>query len=358
MTRANESALHVKAGCAAPAPPASKIHTSKRELNISPSSYVEGILKGDRSALARAITLIESSRAIDREAADEILEKCLSSSGNSSRVGVTGIPGAGKSSLIEALGKHLISERCEKVAVLAVDPSSQLSGGSILGDKTRMPFLAASHMAFIRSSPSRGAHGGVAQNTRDSILLCEAAGYRNILVETVGVGQSEVAVGGMVDFLMLVTLAGAGDELQGIKRGVMEMADVVVVNKADGDNVLSAEKARTEAANALHLLPASLSGWTPRAVTCSAHTGHGVADLWSCILEHNAITKATRSFEQTRREQAVCSMRESIELGLLQMFRANPAVKQRLSELEHKVLAGSVTTVSAVRELLALFASK
>ncbi len=359
MTKANESALHVKAGCATPAPPpASKIHTSKRELNNSPSSYVEGILKGNRSALARAITLIESSRAIDRETADEILDKCLAASGNSIRVGVTGIPGAGKSSLIEALGKHLISERREKVAVLAIDPSSQLSGGSILGDKTRMTFLAASDMAFIRPSPSRGAHGGVAQSTRDAILLCEAAGYRNILVETVGVGQSEVAVDSMVDFLMLVTLAGAGDELQGIKRGVMEMADVVVVNKADGDNVLSAERACTEAANALHLLPASPSGWTPRAVTCSAHTSRGIADLWSCILEHNAITKATGSSERTRREQALCSMRESIELGLLQMFRANPAVQQRMNELEENVLAGSMTTACAVRELLAVFASR
>ena len=360
MTKANESALHVKAGCATPVPPpASKIHTSKRELNNSPSSYVEGILKGNRSALARAITLIESSRAIDRETADEILEKCLSASGNSIRVGVTGIPGAGKSSLIEALGKHLISERREKVAVLAIDPSSQLSGGSILGDKTRMTFLAASDMAFIRPSPSRGAHGGVAQSTRDAILLCEAAGYRNILVETVGVGQSEVAVDSMVDFLMLVTLAGAGDELQGIKRGVMEMADVVVVNKADGDNVLSAERACTEAANALHLLPASSIGMDPpRAHLLGAYITRQWLICGHAFSNTNAITKATGSSERTRREQALCSMRESIELGLLQMFRANPAVQQRMNELEENVLAGSMTTACAVRELLAVFASR
>ncbi|WP_348263331.1 methylmalonyl Co-A mutase-associated GTPase MeaB [Telmatobacter sp. DSM 110680] len=334
------------------------MHVSKRERRVSSATYVEGILRGDRSVLARAITLTESSRATDRQIADEILEGCLSASGNSIRVGVTGIPGAGKSSLIEALGKHLITERGEKIAVLAIDPSSQLSGGSILGDKTRMTFLAASEMAFIRPSPSRGAHGGVAQNTRDAILLCEAAGFRNILVETVGVGQAEAAVGGMVDFLMLVTLAGAGDELQGIKRGLMELADVVVVNKADGDNIKSAETARTEAASALHLLPASPSGWTSRAMCCSAHSGRAVADLWSCILEHDAITKASGWFYRTRQDQARRSMHDSIEIGLMQMFRSNPAVQQSMLELEQRVLAGSINASSAVRELLALFASK
>jgi LAO/AO transport system kinase len=358
LTNANESALRVKPGCATPVALAGSPRVSKRERKLSSSAYVEGILKGDRSVLARAITLIESSLTEDRQIADEVLAKCLPASGKSIRAGVTGIPGAGKSSLIESLGKHLISERREKVAVLAIDPSSQLSGGSILGDKTRMTFLASSDMAFIRPSPSRGARGGVAQNSRDAILLCEAAGFRNILVETVGVGQSEVAVRGMVDFLMLVTLAGAGDELQGIKRGVMELADLVVVNKADGDNISSAERARTEAASALHLLAASPSGWTPRAMTCSAHTDRGVADLWSCILEHAAITKANGWFERTRREQARRSMHDHIELGLQQMFRMHPAVQQRLSELEQKVLAGSMTTSCAVRELLALFASK
>jgi LAO/AO transport system kinase len=355
LIKADQSALHVKDGCATPAQP---IRSSTLERKPSSAACIEGILRGDRSMLARVITLIESSRAADRQIADEILEACLPASGNSIRVGVTGVPGAGKSSLIEALGKYLISERREKVAVLAIDPSSQLSGGSILGDKTRMTFLASSDMAFIRPSPSRGVHGGVAQNTRDAILLCEAAGYRNLFVETVGVGQSEAAVSYMVDFLMLVALAGAGDELQGIKRGLMEMAEVVVVNKTDGDNIKPAEKARAEAANALHLLPASPSGWTPRAMCCSAHDGRGVSDLWSCILEHDAITRSTGWFERTRREQARRAMHDDIELGLLQMFRSHPAVQLRIIELEQKVLAGSMNPASAVRELLALFASK
>ncbi len=356
MAPAKKSALQVRDGCAIPVPP-DPIHASKREGKLSSASYVEGILKGDRSVLSRAITLIESSRGTDRQEADEILEGCLPASGESIRVGVTGTPGAGKSSLIEALGKHVIGERGEKVAVLAIDPSSQLSGGSILGDKTRMTFLSSSEMAFIRPSPSRGAHGGVAQNTRDAILLCEAAGYRNILVETVGVGQSEAAVRGMVDFLMLVMLGGAGDELQDIKRGLMEVADAVVINKADGDNIKSAEKACTEASCALHLLPASPSGWTPRAVTCSAHTGRGVADLWSSILKHDAITRAAGWFDRMRQEQAACAMGEQIELGLLQLFRGHPGVQRRLPELEGEVMAGNMTAVRAVRELLALFSS-
>ena len=255
-----KSAMRELAGCETPKAP----HVAKRRTPLSREEYTNGILRGDRAVLARAVTLIESALAADRELAEHIVEDCLPHSGHSIRVGITGVPGAGKSSLIEALGKYLIEDQKQKVAVLAIDPSSQLSGGSILGDKTRMTTLAASEMAFIRPSPSRGIAGGVAQRTREAMLLCEAAGYRNILVETVGVGQSETAVHEMVDFFLLVTLAGAGDELQGIKRGVMELADVVAVNKADGPNVAAAERARAEAQNALHFFPGAESGWTPR----------------------------------------------------------------------------------------------
>jgi LAO/AO transport system kinase len=221
-----------------------------------------------------------------------------------------------------------------------------------------MTFLASSDKAFIRPTPSRGAHGGVAQHTHEAILLCEAAGYQNILVETVGVGQSEAAVREMVDFFLLVALAGAGDELQGIKRGVMEFADVVAVNKADGQNLRAAERARIEAQNALHFLPSSSSGWVPRAIACSAHTGHGVANLWSCVLEFSATTRASGWFEYRRRDQARRAMRETLEVALMQLFRSDPAIQKRLEEMEERVSAGQITAFSAVRNLLALFALK
>lgn len=354
---ANETTLHVKLGCAVPARPDGNGRAAKRPKNVSAVYLIDGIQKSDRSALAKAITLIESSRPADRELAEQIIERCLPASGKSIRVGITGVPGAGKSSLIEALGKYLITECGEKVAVLAIDPSSQLSGGSILGDKTRMTFLASNQGAFIRPTPSRGAHGGVAQNTREAILLCEAAGYQNILVETVGVGQSEAAVHEMVDFFLLVTLASAGDELQGIKRGVMELADGVVVNKADGQNLRAAERARIEAESALHFLPKPASGWVPRAMACSAHTGHGVADLWSCVLEFAATTRANGWFHHRRREQSRRSMREDLEMGLIQLFRSDPAMQKRFAEMEERVAAGHITACGAVRKLLAHFAS-
>src|SRR5579862_577241 len=250
-----KSALREQPGCRVPEAP----RVAARRKPLSRKEYVDGVLRGDRNALARAVTLIESGLAADRDLAEHIVEDCLPHSGNSIRVGITGVPGAGKSSLIEALGKYLITEQKQKVAVLAIDPSSQLSGGSILGDKTRMTTLAASEMAFIRPSPSRGIPGGVAQRTREVMLLCEAAGYATILVETVGTGQSEIAVHDMVDFFLLILLSGAGDELQGMKRGVMELADIVVINKAEGTNVAAAERARSEAQNALHYFPSSPS---------------------------------------------------------------------------------------------------
>ncbi|MGB8258905.1 MAG: methylmalonyl Co-A mutase-associated GTPase MeaB, partial [Terracidiphilus sp.] len=322
---------------------------------LTRAEFVQGILAGDRIVLARAITLIESLRAADRELAEEIIEECLPHSGRSIRVGITGVPGAGKSSVIEALGVSLILEHGERVAVLAVDPSSQVSGGSILGDKTRMTTLAASDRAFIRPSPSRGVAGGVAQRTREAMLLCEAAGYGVILVETVGVGQSEIAVHGMVDFFVLVLLAGAGDELQGIKRGVMEMADLVAINKADGANLTAAEKARGEAENALHFFPPPASGWTPRAIACSARTGKGIQALWKCVREHSALTRANGWLARSRREQTRQWMQEIIELGLRRRFEEHPAIRARMAALEQDVVEGRVTSFRAARELLELF---
>jgi LAO/AO transport system kinase len=358
-----ESALRVRPGCHAPVPPQELIVRLSRRRSLSLEQYVDGILRGDRVLLAQAITLIESTHATDRELAEQIVERCLPHSGNSIRVGITGVPGSGKSSLIEALGTSLISESGidgdgQRVAVLAIDPSSQLSGGSILGDKTRMTSLASSEMAFIRPTPSRGSLGGVAQRTREAMLLCEAAGYRNILVETVGVGQSETAVHAMVDFFLLITLTGAGDELQGMKRGVMELADMVAINKADGANLAAAEKARVEAENALHFLPGPLSGWAPRALACSARTGKGIAELWNAIREHTALTQASGWFTLNRRNQTRRWMHEIIEQGLRQRFDSNPAVRRRMKTLEQEVLEGRTTSFRAARMLLDLYSGQ
>ena len=353
MVDAKHSALHVRPGCVAPETPRElNVRATARLRTRSPQEYLDGILRGDRTILARAITLIESSRDADRQLAEQVVNDCLPNSGNSIRVGITGVPGAGKSSVIEALGTYLINEYGQKVAVLAIDPSSQISGGSILGDKTRMSLLASSDRAFIRPSPSRGSLGGVAQRTREAMLLCEAAGFENILVETVGVGQSETAVHDMVDFFLLLTLAGAGDELQGMKRGVMELADVVAVNKADGTNLKAAEKAGTETQNALHYFPGSQSGWTPRAVTCSAKTGSGIPDLWSKILEYTAITKANGWFSATRRNQTQKWMHEILQQGLRQRFESHPTIRNRMKALEQEVLEGRTTSFRAARELL------
>jgi LAO/AO transport system kinase len=317
--------------------------------------YLEGVLAGDRVVLARAITVIESDLPSDGELAARLLEKVLPHAGRSRRVGITGVPGVGKSTFIDALGMHLIRNCGENVAVLSVDPSSPISGGSILGDKTRMERLAVEDRAFIRPSPSRGHLGGVARRTRETILLCEAAGYRNILVETVGVGQSETAVRSMTDFFLLLMLAGAGDELQGMKRGIIEMLDGMAINKADGDNKRKAERARIEYSHALHLFPASGDGWTPTVMTCSALTGEGIDEVWKMVLDHRGLTENNGFLAQRRSHQALEWMNELVMLGLEESFRADATVASRLPLLQNEVQQGQLTPFTASRELLRMF---
>lgn len=308
--------------------------------------------------LARAITVIESTLRADGDLAAAILEGILPHTGKSHRVGITGVPGAGKSTFIDALGLHLTRERGQKVAVLSIDPSSPVSGGSILGDKTRMERLSQEPGAFIRPSPSGGHLGGVARRTRETILLCEAAGFENVIVETVGVGQSEVAVRSMTDFFLLLMVPAGGDELQGIKRGIIEMLDGMVINKADGDLKPRAERARIEYSNALHLFPASADGWTPRVLTCSSINGEGIAEVWEMVEEHRALLKANGWFKERRRNQALDWMRELIRLGLEDLFRGDPEVGRRMPAVVEEVRRGRMSSFSAARELLALFHRK
>jgi LAO/AO transport system kinase len=329
---------------------------SPRRLPVE--RYVEGVLRSDRTILARAITLIESNLPSDGEPAARLLDALLPHTGKALRVGITGVPGVGKSTFIDALGMHLICEREENVAVLTVDPSSPFSGGSILGDKTRMERLAIEERAFIRPSPTQGHLGGVARRTRETMLLCEAAGYRNILVETVGVGQSETAVRSMTDFFLLLMLAGAGDELQGMKRGIIEMLDGMAINKADGDNKPKAERARIEYAGALHLFPASADGWTPRVLTCSALTKDGIAEVWQTVLDHRQLLESNGCLARLRNLQALRWMEELTMLGLEELFRGNHAVAARLPQLREDVHQGRITPFAASRELLALFRRK
>lgn len=326
-----------------------------RPRRLALNEYVDGVLNGERQVLARAITVVESALASDMELGGQILNAILPASGKSRRIGITGVPGAGKSTFIDALGMHLVKERGEKLAVLSVDPSSPISGGSILGDKTRMERLSLEDKAFIRPSPSRGHLGGVARKTRETVLLCEAAGYQNIFVETVGVGQSETAVRSMTDFFLLIMIAGAGDELQGIKRGILEMIDGMIINKADGDNQMKAESARRSYANALHLFPASPDGWTPPVQTVSSITGKGIPELWNTILEHRGKLEGNGYFERRRRNQALDWMHELISNGLTEMFRDAPAVSQQLPKLEESVRENKITPVAAARTLLTTF---
>ena len=328
-------------------------HAGGRRLPLN--QYVDGVLAGDRVILARAITLVESRLTADAEKAAQLLDSILPHTGKSRRVGITGVPGVGKSTFIDVLGMHVIRDRGERLAVLTVDPSSPIYGGSILGDKTRMERLSAEPHAFIRPSPSGGHLGGVARRTRETILLCEAAGYRNVFIETVGVGQSETAVRSMSDFFLLLMLAGAGDELQGIKRGIIEMIDGMAINKADGDNVTKAERARMEYASALHLFPPAGDGWTPRVLKCSSLNNTGIGEIWQMILEHEALLAASGRIAEQRSRGDLQWMGDLISMGLEEMFRAQPAVAERLAALQREVRDGVVTPLAASRELLRLF---
>lgn len=353
MDSQDDSYLSVNPGVAQPpsvVPP--KAAVRRRLLTFN--EYVQGIYRGDRMILAKAITLIESSRAGDNDLAQEIVQACVPRAGKSLRIGITGVPGAGKSTFLEAIGTRL-SESGMKLAVLAVDPSSERSGGSILGDKTRMEKLSTCDNAFIRPSPSGGSLGGVARRTRETMILCEAAGFRTIFVETVGVGQSETLVHGMVDFFLLLMIAGAGDELQGIKRGIIEMADMMAINKAEGDNLQRAQAARQDYASALHMFPPRHDGWIPPVLTCSSQTGAGIMDIWETIKSFEAQTKANGSFDANRRSQRLQWLKQTIQSDLVTEFWNDPKVSEQMDAMRDQIESGDLYSGSAARKLVKIF---
>ncbi|NCO55712.1 MAG: methylmalonyl Co-A mutase-associated GTPase MeaB [Bacteroidetes bacterium CG_4_10_14_3_um_filter_31_20] len=328
-----------------------KRKNKSNSYQIEASQIIKEIKKGNRTILSQAITLVESTLPEHQNIANKIVACCLPFSGNSIRIGISGVPGVGKSTFIETYGKHLISKG-KKLAVLAIDPSSEFSKGSILGDKTRMEELANDANAFIRPSPSSGLLGGVARHTRQAIILCEAAGFDTIFVETVGVGQSETIVNTMVDMFLLLMLAGAGDELQGIKRGIMEMADIVAINKADGSNIKKAEIAAVEYRNALHLYPSLKSKWIPQVVTCSAITKKGIPELADLTLQFISHVKKSRYFNQKRKQQAKQWLYETIDENLKQNFYEQPKIKAKLIQLEQQVLSGKISPITAANKIL------
>lgn len=329
-------------------------NTSPRRRQLSIEDHVEGVLNGDRTILARTITLVESNSAEHMEKAQEVLKHLLPHSGNSVRVGITGVPGVGKSTFIEAIGMFLC-DRGHKLAVLAVDPTSTVTRGSILGDKTRMENLSRNPNAFIRPSPTSGTLGGVNRKSRETMLVCEAAGFDVILVETVGVGQSEVTVRSMVDFFLLLMLSGAGDELQGIKKGVIELADALLINKAEGDNKIRAQSARSEYNRALHYLAPATEGWRTRAYTCSALTGEGIAEIWDVVEKFCQQTRESGVFVQRRKNQTLDWVYSMVEEHLRSRFFNHPGVKAERPQIEQAVIEGTLPATVAAQELLSTF---
>jgi LAO/AO transport system kinase len=328
-----------------------RVFTVNHRPEPSVDNYVEGVISGDRTMLGRAITLVESNASRHIDTAQEVLRRLLPHTGRSVRVGITGVPGAGKSTFIEAFGTYL-TKQDHRLAVLAIDPSSTLTRGSILGDKTRMESLSREPRCFIRPSPSGGTLGGVTRKTRETILVCEAAGFDIILVETVGVGQSEVTVRSMVDFFLLLHVAGTGDELQGIKRGVMELSDAVAVNKADGDNRLHAERAANMLANVLGFLAPYTPGWQPPALTCSALDGTGIEEIWAQIQAYVIKLREHGLFDSRRHEQDRLWMREMLNENLLSHFYRHPDIELAIKDVEHAVLKGEIPVTKAVQLLL------
>ena len=327
----------------------------KKRLDLA--DFREGILTGNRSILSQAITLVESTLESDQDLASELVQSLLAEKGNAIRIGITGVPGVGKSTFIEAFGK-LVLDQGKKVAVLAIDPSSQLTKGSILGDKTRMEMLSSDKRAFIRPSPSGSALGGVAGKTREAMLLCEAAGFDVILVETVGVGQSETAVKNMVDFFLLLMLAGAGDELQGIKKGIMEMADLLVINKADGENQSAAKKAKVAYENALHLFPTAEKNWYPKVQLASSTQGTGLVEVWELIQGYENQMKGNGFWESIRAAQRLNWLDDQIQFLLGQAFLKDSVVQKMLESRKPKVQKGELNPSKLAKSLIQLFFQK
>lgn len=349
-----ESALKVQDGI--PQPPQTNeeavARLKSKKQNLPPSKeLVDAIKSGDIIALSRAITLIESTISLHQDKAQEVINACLPHAGQCIRVGITGVPGVGKSTFIEAFGTYLTSIG-KKVAVLAIDPSSQRSKGSILGDKTRMEKLSTNPKAFIRPSPSAGTLGGVSRKTRETMVLCEAAGFDVIIVETVGVGQSETAARSMVDFFLLLQLAGAGDELQGIKRGIMEMADAIYINKADGDNLVKAKAATAEYRNALHLFPPHESGWEPTTGVCSAVSGFNIDEVWETITQYETLTRGNHYFEGNRKRQETERMELAINEQLISRFYDTPGMANELEKYRVLISESKISPYQAAKELL------